>query len=337
MRRFTYCLTLLLPFLLQPAPSFAAETKWIHATSEHFDMYTAESEGDAKAALQHLEAVRAYFLASTHSKDPGGQPVRIVAFHTEGDYSKYRPSEVGSARAYAVVGAVPATIAVAGLKPAMYEQIFREYGQLVMDEYSPSLPYWLRAGLADLYSTLKPGENQIQLGIPPLRDYRSSGIADLDLSLMFDIDRAGLLAARKKQGEDLYSDTDTKSTNAAFGAANGTRTTALAQNLSVSGQDYVAGVWTLTHMIMFQPDYRPKFGEFVGALGSGQPTGAVFSKVYGRSIGQVTYDLKLYAKRPSFSSANLPFKQEKSPAPQIRPATKEDQDRIFADLSRKTK
>jgi hypothetical protein len=335
MRRFVFCLTILFSSVLQPARGFAADAKWIHATSEHFDLYTAESEGDAKAALQHLEAVRAYFLAATHSKDPGGQAVRIIAFHAASDYAKYRPEEVGSAKAYAQAGAVPATIAAASLKPEMYEQIFREYAQLVMDESSPSLPYWLRAGLADLYSTLKPGDNQIKLGIPPVRDYRSSGIQDVDLSVMFDIDRAGLLAARNKQGTDIHNDPDAQS--AVFGKANAAQTTALTQNLAVTGQDYGGGIWMLTHMIMFQQDYRPKFGEFVGTLGNGQPTGAVFTKVYGRSLPQVASDLKLYAKLPGLSSANLPFKYEKPAAPQIRPATKEDQDRIFADLTRKTK
>jgi hypothetical protein len=335
MRHSILSLTFLLSSVLQPAPSFAADAKWVHATSEHFDMYTAESEGDAKAALQHLEAVRAYFLAATHSKDPGSQPVRIVAFHSAGDYSKYRPQEVGSARAYAQQGAVPATIAVEGLKPEIYEQIFREYAQLVMDEYSPSLPYWLRAGLADLYSTLKPGENQIKLGIPPVRDYRSSGIADVDLNIMFEIDRAGLLAARNLQGTATHAEPNAQS--AAFGRANASQTNALAQTQTALAQDYGGAIWMLTHMIMFQPDYRPKFGEFVSTLGTGQPTGATFSKVYGRSVGQVAVDLKLYAKQPSLSSANLPFKYEKPAAPQIQPAAKEEQDRILADLSRKTK
>jgi hypothetical protein len=335
MRRFICCLPLFWSFILHPANSCAADAKWLHATSEHFDVFAAESEGDIRSALQHLEAVRAYFLASTHSKDPEGQPVRIVAFHTMGDYLKYTPQEVGSARAHAQTGAVPATIVVLGLKPEVYDRIFREYAQLVMDEYSPSLPYWLRAGLAELYSTLKPGENQIKLGIPPVRDYRSTGIGDLDLSIMFNIDRAELLAARRGQGAGFYADSEAKSTT--FGAANAAETTALSQTQSAMAQDLDGGIWMLTHMIMFQPEYRPRFSEFVGNLGSGQPTAAAFLKVYGRSLGQVAADLKLYAKQPSLSSANLPFKYEKPPAPQIRPASKEDQDRVFADLNRKTR
>ena len=30
----------------------AADAKWLHATSAHFDLYTSESESDAKAALE---------------------------------------------------------------------------------------------------------------------------------------------------------------------------------------------------------------------------------------------------------------------------------------------
>jgi len=279
--------------------------------------------------------VRTYFLASTHSKDPGSQSVRIVAFHTLGDYAKYRPQEVGSAKAYAQQGATPATIAVVGLKPEIYEQIFREYAQLVMDEYSPSLPYWLRAGLAELYSTLKPAEGAIKLGIPPVREYRSTGIGNLDLNVMFSIDRSGLLASRNKLGTGL--NTDDAASAAALGAANAARTSALAQAPGAMAPDFEGGVWMLTHMIMFQPDYRPKFGEFVGTLGTGQPTGAVFNKVYGRSITQVLTDLRLYAKQPSISSANVPFKFEKPTVPQVRPATQEDLDRVLADLTRKAK
>jgi hypothetical protein len=328
-------LTLAFACALYPAHSIAADAKWVHATSEHFDLYTAESEGDAKAALLHLETVRAYFLAATHSKDPGGQPVRIVAFHSLGDYAKYRPQDIGAPKAYAQPGAVPATIASAGLKVEVYEHIFREYAQLVMDEYSPSLPYWFRAGLADLYSTLKPGENTIKLGLQPSRDYRSTGVGDLDLNMMFGIDRAGLQAARNRQGTGFYS--DNQASAAVMGAANAAQTTALQQTQSTMNQDMAGGIWMLTHMIMFNPEYRPKFGEFVGALGNGQSTGAAFTSVYGRSVNQVAADLKIYAKLPSLSSANLPYKFDKPAAPQVRPATKEDQDRVLADLSRKGK
>jgi hypothetical protein len=326
MHRFIFSL------LLASSTLVAADAKWVHATSAHFDLYTQDGDGAAKTALQHLEAVRAYFLASTHSKDPGGQSVRIIAFRSAGDYAKSRPQEFGAAKAWSQPGP-PATIVAESLKPEEYEHIFREYTQLVFDEYSSSLPYWLRAGLSELYSTLKPGDTTIKLGIQPSRDYHSNGIGNVDLSTMFEINRTSLLASRRQAGTDFY--TDAPASSAALGAANAARTSALANSGSAMAQDYDGAVWMVAHMVMFQQDYRPKFGEFINALGRGVPTATGFRDVYGRSIGQVSDDLKSYAKLPSLNAANLPFKYDKPPAPQMGSASQQDVDKILAELNKK--
>ena len=133
-------------FVLSVACAFGADTKWIHATSAHFDMYSAGNETDARAALQHLEAVRGYFAERTHSPDPSGQPVRIIVFQSSGDFGRYRPAEYAGSDAFSEAGS-PATIVALGLKPEMYEKIFLEYCQLVMDESAPKVPF-LAAGRA---------------------------------------------------------------------------------------------------------------------------------------------------------------------------------------------
>src|SRR5580698_9890302 len=99
MRRLLCCLLFVLP-ALSAIPAFGADTKWIHATSAHFDMYSAGSESDVRTALQYLEAVRGFFLEKIHSQDPGGQPVRIVIFQSSGDYTKYRPAEYAGSDAF---------------------------------------------------------------------------------------------------------------------------------------------------------------------------------------------------------------------------------------------
>lgn len=323
MRRLILCL------LLTSSALFAAEPKWVHATSAHFDLYTNESEGAAKSALQHFEAVRAYFLGATHSKDPGGQSVRIIAFHSAGDYAKVRSPEFGEATAFSHPGQ-PAVIVAEGLKPENYQHIFREYTQLVFDEYSPSLPYWFRAGLSELYSTLKPGDTTIKLGLQPSRDYHSNGVGSVDLNTMFALDRSSLLASRRKAGTDFY--TDAPASAAVLGATNAAQTTALQQSQSAMAEDYDGAVWMLTHMILFQQDYRMKFGEFVSTLGRGESTANGFRDVYGRSISQVDDDLKVYAKLPSLNAANLPFKYEKPPNPQIAPSSQQEVDHLLASL-----
>jgi hypothetical protein len=334
MRKVLGCLIV----LLTCEHAFAADQKWIHATSANFDMYAAESDSDARAALMHLEAVRAYFLAATHSKDPGSQPVRIVAFRSESDFSRYRPAEVGPVHVYAFSGGAPASIVVLGLKPEIYEQIFREYCQMVLDASAPTLAYWFRAGLAEVYSTLKPGEGTLKLGSPPIRAFKSSG-QGVDLVALVTIDRAGLAASRAKQDSAFYADTNNPSprANAAFGAANAAQTTALNQVQANATQDYAGVAWMLTHMIMFSQDYRPRFGEFTGAMAGGMDSGTAFNNVYGRSLAQVGDDLRLYAKQSSLAVATVKFTGEKPASPQVKAATKEEQDRIFADLAGKSK
>ena len=151
-----------------------------------------------------------------------------------------------------------------------------------MDESASQLPYWLRAGLAQFYSTLKPGDNTMKLGGPPTRAYHSPSERTVDLNQLVAIDRVSYLASRNKGAEDFGADTDhsTSHGNAALG--NSAATNAMNAVAGSVTQDYEGPDWTLTHMLMFGPDYRPKVGEFIAALGSGQTTGAAFNTVYGR-------------------------------------------------------
>src|SRR4051812_15474421 len=78
----------------------AADAKWVHATSAHFDMYSAGSDGDTKSTLQRLEASRAFFLAALHAHDPGTQPVRVIAFQSEDAFLKHKPDDIHRSKAF---------------------------------------------------------------------------------------------------------------------------------------------------------------------------------------------------------------------------------------------
>jgi hypothetical protein len=338
------CFLTLSLLTLAPLSGLAADAKWLHVTSAHFDMYTSESEADAKAALTLLEATRAYFLAATRFHDPGGQTVRVVAFHAVSDFEKYRPVDVGSARAYGLpAGAAPAMIVVQGLKPDMYDQAFREYTQLVLDDAAPTLPYWFRAGLSTVYSTLKPGDNGMNLGSAPRSNFRNGEVGDVNLPLLFGINREAFLASRDKAATDFNTTTSQTGTNNGASSSAGSRdpggsgSKALnsVQSTLAQSQDFARSAWMLVHMLMFQQEYRPKFGEFMRTLAAGGETGAVFEKVYGAPISKVKADLILYSKQTGIMVVTAPFKFEKPPAPEIRPAAKEEQDRVFADLSKR--
>ncbi len=340
MRRFVRslcCSSLLMLSCALPGARVFAADKWVHANSAHFDMYAAQSESDIRAALLHLEVVRAYFIGATHSQDPGGQPVRIVVFASASDFGKYRPSEYGDSPSFSIPG-TPATIVALGLKPDMFEQIFMEYTQLVLDDSASNLPYWYRAGLSELYASLKPGDGTVKLGGPPMRSYKHGAISsnlEQVLTSLFLIDRNGIVASRGKNAVDFNTDTPSAKLAAALG--NGAATTALAQVQSSVTEDYAGTDWILMHMLMFQPEYRPKFGEFTGAIGSGTEAGAAIAKVYGRSMRQVSDDLILYWKQSGLAVATAKAPGDKPAPATMKAATPAETDAVMASLAKKGK
>lgn len=289
-------------------------------------MYAEQSESDVRAALQHLEAVRAFFLNATHSQDPGGQPVQVVVFQSEGDFTKYRPSEYGLASAYSMPGP-PATIVSLGLKPESYDRVFREYCQLVLDQSAPKLPYWLRAGLAQFYSTLKPEGAKMKLGAAPTRSFHTHDGMNVNLIQMFGADRRLFLESTSRSSTEFYADTGSY---AALGAKGAAATQAMNALETKASQDYELPSWGLTHMLMFSPSYRAKVGEFIGVLSNGQETVPAFGSVYGRSLAEVRSDLEQYMRQAGLAVAETAFKYEKPPAPVVKPTTKEDVEALLA-------
>jgi hypothetical protein len=327
MRFPSLCLLAILSLSLPSSRVFAAD-KWVHATSAHFDMYTDESENEARATLQHLEAVRAFFVNATHSQDPNGQPVRVVAFHSESDFYKYKPAEYSLVTAYSLPGP-PATIVSRGLKPDRYESIFLEYCQMALDRSASQFPFWIRAGLAQLYSTLKPGEGTMRLGDPPTRPY-AAGTGSINMTTLVAIDRKAYLESKARVANNFDSDTDNS-------AALGKKAPASSELNASQGdfQDYQVDTWMLTHMVMFGRDYRAKAGQFTSALANRQDTATAFNTVYGRSLQQVLEDMRLYMKQAGLPVMNAKFVYDKPAAPQIQVMTKQDQDTLMAALGKK--
>ncbi|HVW11994.1 MAG TPA: hypothetical protein VHC90_25620 [Bryobacteraceae bacterium] len=311
---------------LPPPRLAAADPKWVHASSAHFEIYGTQSETEIRAALQYLETVRAFFVNATHSQDPGGQPVRVVAFQSESDFTKYRPSEYGTVTAYSLAGP-PATIVSAGLKPENYEKIFREYCQLVLDQSAPKIPYWLRAGLAQFYSTLTPAEGKIKLGAAPARAFHSHDGLDVDLIQLFGSDRRAFLESRSHSSAEFYADTGNY---AALGKKGAAATQAMNALETQAAVDLELPSWALTHMIMFSSLYRTKAGEFIGLLSNGQDTIATFGSVWGRSIVEVRSDLNQYMRQSGLAVVTAPFKYDKIPAPTMKPSAKVDVEALLA-------
>ena len=323
MRKRYRTITLALASLLPLASSFAADIKLVKAVSGHFELYTTDNEAAAKAALTHFETVRGYLLKTTNSQDPFQNPVRIVGFKSLGEFSSYRPRNVESDKAFAVTNADRTTIVMAGLKKEFYEYGVLQYATLFLDRTASNLPFWLRLGLSQLYSTLSPENGQISIGSAPYRSYRAGSMPDLNMSVLMGLRSRDV--AGDKQADSFYATNN--STSASLAATKGMDTISNALT-----QDFPLITFRVTHMLMFKKEYAAKFGAFVSALSQGQDSAAAFGTVYGQSLTGVGQDLALYFKLPSHAVVTIAFQLEKPVTPQVSQLSPGDSAPILAEL-----
>ncbi|HUP02438.1 MAG TPA: hypothetical protein VMU19_00520 [Bryobacteraceae bacterium] len=320
----TGAIVLTLASLLFPASSFSAETKLLKAVSDHFELYTTDNEGAAKAALDHFESVRQFMLSSLHAPDPFPQPVRLVAFKSGGDFFSYTPRDVDPGRrAFSESNASTTTILLSSTKKEAYEYGVREYVSLLFSKLAPQLPYWFNLGLSELYSTLRVENGRMSLGISPARDFHSTVWPDFDMGVMFRLNGG---VSWNKGSADFYAET------AQSGVPNSKAGARMADLESTTTVDYPAVLWQLTHMLMFDKKYATKFGAFMGALGAGQETTAAVQHILGQSLQGLKEDLVLYAKQPAHAVLSRPFQLEKPIAPQISQLSGAESALVLADL-----
>ena len=314
-------IALALASLFPLASSFAADTKLVKAVSDHFELYTTDNDAAAKAALQHFETVRGYLLKTLHSQDPFTAPVRIVGFKSAGEYTPYIPRTGDLAsKAFTESKGDSVTLVMSSLKKEAYQFGVREYAMLLLDKVAPKMPYWLKMGMSELYSTLYEDNGLMRLGAEPARDFRATVSPDFDMAVMFAL-KGGV--SRNKGAADFYSEST---------AANVTKTGSTMANMEATTTvDYPVVLWQLTHMLMFKKEYSPKFGPFVAAVRE-ENTDAVIGQVYGQSLAGLKQDLVLYIKLPSHAVAGIKFDLDTPVTPQVSQLNAAESALVLADL-----
>ena len=304
--------------------SRAADTKFVKAVSDHFELYTTDNQAAAKAALTHFETVRGYLLRAINAEDPFAAPVRIVGFKSPGEYGPYIPRNGDlSSKAFSIADPERVTIVMSSLKPETYQYGVHEYVSLVFARVAPKMPYWLRLGFSELYSTLHTTNGQLMRGSEPAREFRSAVSADFNMEVMFSL-KGGV--SRNKAAADFYAETSQT------GVANSKTGAAMANLASTQGVDYPVILWQLTHMLMFKKEYSPKFGAFVGAVSGGEDTVAAVLRVFGQSLAGLQQDLTLYIKMPAHAVVGLNFQLDKPVAPRMSQLSAGDSAFILEDL-----
>ncbi|WP_162935618.1 tetratricopeptide repeat protein [Tsuneonella amylolytica] len=188
------------------APAFAA-TDWYEAESDHFIVYSAGGESDARELATQMErldgALRMIRGMSTESKElPDAVKLTVYQFGETRDiaalYGNSRSGVAGffiprAGRSVAFVplrqdrdrGGIGTRVVEGDLDPG--KVLFHEYTHYFMFQHAAAAyPFWYVEGFAELFGTLNLTENGFNLGEPP--KHRASALRELtiDVRKLFD-------------------------------------------------------------------------------------------------------------------------------------------------------
>jgi hypothetical protein len=202
------------------------------------------------------------------------------------------------AKTFSETGGFRDSIIMINLKEENYRNGFQEYLWMVLNRSAGALRYWLKMGIAEIYSDLWSS------GYSGGASFYHSGTgrdAGLDLSVLLAAKGSG------RPGVTLGGGSISQHANYSRDAA-----------------------W-LVRLLMFGADYAPKFAALVEELASGKEPAGVFQDLYGRSVGQVQAD---YRSVLSYSNWGMTFsyKRKYSGPMDIRPATPFQSGVMLADL-----
>lgn len=244
------------------ANQLLASESWVRLTTPNFDLYSSLNRKQAMGVLNHLEDARRALELLHIGGGASDSPVRVIAFRSENEYSRYRSNNASAAyylrsggRDYIVLGQDLAGDGAPVVHEYVHHLLHQRYGHL---------PLWLDEGLAEVYSTAIQENGGLRIGLPPeerLDWLRMDGPA-YDLRTLFSIQQASF---------------------------------ATVKHLTPRSRFY-AESWLLVHMLRFAPEYAAQFASFVEGVGQGERPETALLERYGKTPAAVMDDMLRYFK-----------------------------------------
>ena len=123
-------------------------------------------------------------------------------------------------------------VVLRNITPDDYPTAVHEYVHVLLKPVQAKTPLWLQEGLAEMYSTLKPIGDKVQIGeIKRGHYYELHTSKWLDLATLTAVDHRSPYYNESKRMGIFYAES-----------------------------------WALTHMLMLDRSYNPRFNDFTSAL-----------------------------------------------------------------------
>jgi hypothetical protein len=286
---------LLLAFVLAGS-MLRAETRWTRIASPNFEMYSTAGEKTARETLQYFEEVRSFFVQATQHAIRKPLPVRIVAFNSPKEFDPYRINAAATAYYHGTDECDYIVMSHAGWDT--FPLATHEYVHLVIRHANLNFPPWLNEGLAEVYSTLKPFGNKIIVG--SLIPGRRQGLFIekwIPLAVILSVDHDSPYYNEKNQAGGFYNE-----------------------------------AWALTHMLMLDAEYRPKFAQAMAIISGGKGSQETLETIYGKPLAAIEGDLLRYMRGDRFQGVVFPAKLENASELRIEPAPPFDLKLTLIDL-----
>jgi tetratricopeptide (TPR) repeat protein len=261
--------------------SCGAKEKWIHAQTEHFNMYSEASENESREFLNELEQFRSAFHQIFHLPRIGGPPVTVIMFGYADQMEPFQALYKGKPKA--VVGYyhrdVDEDIIVLSAETENRggnddNVILHEYVHRMLREQNYRPPTWLDEGLAVFYATMRVTKDSAIIGQPAQRRLKLiSHNAIMPLDKLFAVTHSSPSYNEEQQSGVFYAES-----------------------------------WLLVHYLICgaNKNTQGKFPEFINAVnGSPEKQEARFREVFGMSYSEMESELRVYMNGGRFQTALL--------------------------------
>lgn len=268
-----------------PAPGGA----WHSARSERFTVLGDVDAGELAGAAADLERLRRVIAELGGAGTLSPRPTRVYLFGSESAFAPYRlPGSAGSEAGYVLPGEEADFAATASR--AVSRQIYRQYVAELLHRTLPDLPAWLRAGLAEYYSTFEADAEEARIGLPDEERLKWIGLtAEMELPLR----ELLALEAPPSTGDP------------------------------VADSLFPSRSWLLVHHLMSGDDaHRRRIGDYVRRTAAGEDPVAAFRAAFGvDDLEAFEERLADYRGGDTFTFLRVPLASRESPEVESRPLT----------------
>jgi len=266
--------------------------KWFEVRADDIRIFTNASPAAAQNLAREVLRMRAAIGQVTNLEVRTPVTTRIFLFADERSFAPYRDAAFpGQGRAEGINGAFLSgeeqnVILLRGDAANVDRTVYHELAHYFVNNSLPSLPLWVREGLADYYSTFRVSKDGIDIGLP------------VDSHVTW-LRREPLVPLRELVSVTLQSPMYNERRRA--GA-------------------FYAQSWALVHYLLRgNQERRPQFFRYLQLTNAGEPLHEAFTAAFGIPYAKLEQELRDYVRKQTIHYARYTLDEVKIAEPP-RPA-----------------